>query len=104
MIDALVAKYVANRHRVISIAEARKLGLSPRQVEWRVRSGRWTALHRGVYLVGGGRPTPLARCRAAVLAIGGDARISHRTAAALWRLMDHGGPIHVTTPRKTPSR
>ena len=103
-LDARVAAYVARRHQVLSLAEARMLGASREAVRHRVQSGVWKRLHRGVYLVGQGRPTPLGLCRAAVLAIGGDAVVSHRTAAALHHLCNHGGPIHVTTTRKLPGR
>ena len=103
-LDLAVAAYVARRHQVLSIDEARALGATREAVRHRVAVGAWRRLHRGVYLVGPGRPTPLALCRAAVLAIGGDALVSHRTAAALHHLTPHGGPIHITTMRKVASR
>jgi hypothetical protein len=103
-VDAAVADYVRTRHGVLALGEARSLDLTDRQIEYRVTSRRWTRLHRGVYLVGSERPSPVARCRAAVLATGDDAVVSHRTAAALWGLLPHGGPVHVTSPRKLERR
>lgn len=42
---------------------------------------------------------------AAVLACGPNAVLSHRSAAALWGIRDHGsGPIDITSPSKTRSR
>ncbi|MCA1823365.1 MAG: type IV toxin-antitoxin system AbiEi family antitoxin domain-containing protein [Mycobacteriales bacterium] len=38
------------RGRVFTNADARAAGLTFRQVAWAVRSGRWTALRRGVYV------------------------------------------------------
>ena len=40
--------------------------------------------HRGVYLLGPAPPTPMARARAAALACGDDAVVSHRSAACLF--------------------
>jgi hypothetical protein len=103
--DAAVARYVKTRHRVIALAEVKALGLTKRPVERRLETEEWTTLHRGVYLVGGGEPTPWARCRAAALAIGADAWVTHRSATALWHLHDLAdGPVHVTTTRKLPAR
>jgi very-short-patch-repair endonuclease len=41
------------------------------------------------------------RWMAAVLAMGEGAVLSHRSAAALWGLRGHSGPIHVTLPSKS---
>ena len=43
-------------------------------------------MHRGVYLVGHEVLAPLARETAALLAIGPDSLLSHRTAATVWQL------------------
>jgi hypothetical protein len=99
-LDAAVGRYVARRHKVLSLEEARDLRLSYAAVRHRVDTGAWSTLHRGVYHVGAGIPTPLALYRAAVLSVGADAVLSHRSAAALWGLVAHGGPVHVTCPRK----
>ena len=65
-----------------------------------VRNGRLRRLHRGVYAVGAQPLTSLSRFRAAVLACGEGAALSHRSAAVLWRIgKDYRGPIEVTVPR-----
>jgi very-short-patch-repair endonuclease len=54
-------------------------------------------LHVGVYLLGAAPPTPMARARAAAIACGADAVVSHRSAAGLYGLLtDHGGDTEVT--------
>lgn len=54
-----------------------------------------------MFLVAHATPPPLAPQMAAVLAAGGDAVLSHRSAAALWQLSaSSGGVIEVTIPGK----
>jgi very-short-patch-repair endonuclease len=54
----------------------------------RVDAGALHRVHTGVYAVGYLRQTYERRLMAAVLACGPDAVVSHRSAAALWRLCD----------------
>jgi very-short-patch-repair endonuclease len=68
-------------------------------------TGRWQRMHRGVYLIGPAPPTATARARAAVLACGQGAVVSHRTAAELWGLIaPRGGDPHITVPGRSPRR
>jgi hypothetical protein len=54
-----------------------------------------------VYAVGHRPPSPLATAIAAVLACGPDAVLSHRSAAALWRILPRWhAPVDVTAPTK----
>ena len=62
-------------------------GLDRDAIAYRRRVGRLHLLHRGVYAVGHRPPSPLATAMAAVLACGPDAALSHRSAAALWRIL-----------------
>ena len=74
-------------------------------VHARVRAGRWHRVHHGVYAIGHRRRDPNARYMAAVLACGPGAVLSHRSAAAVWRIRPHhNGPAHVTTTRKLKRR
>lgn len=93
--DALIARIAALQHGSVSRAQALASGLSDRAVEHRLATGRWSAIHRGVYLVG---PIegPLTRHAAALLACGPGAVLSHRTAAALWGLPVTPRAIEVT--------
>src|SRR5688500_10958905 len=65
-------RLVARQAGVVSLAQAIAAGMSPDTVQRRVREGRWTRLHPRIYLVGGHRPTPEARIRAAWLWAGLD--------------------------------
>lgn len=92
-----MAAVAASQRGVISHAQLRAAGLGRGAVANRVANGRLHRVHRGVYLVGHPAPAPLAKEVAAVLACGPDAVLSHRSAAALWRLLPtDGGHVDVT--------
>jgi predicted transcriptional regulator of viral defense system len=98
--DAAIARFAAAQHGVVTLAELGRLGLSARAVRHRVASGRLHRLHRGVYVQG--RPTEQARWMAAVRAAGAGALLSHRSAAALWKLRpDSRIRVDVTVPGST---
>lgn len=84
---------------MLDLDELRALGLTKRQVDQHVAVGLLHRRHQGVYAVG--RPTLdfEGRCRAALLACGPDAAISHGSAAHLWDLRRSVGVIHVSAPR-----
>lgn len=87
----------ADRHSVLSRGELMGLGLSRGAIEHRLAVGRLHQLHRGVYAVGHPRVSLRGRWRAAVLAAGPGAALSHRSAAALWGIRPQsGGRIEVT--------
>src|SRR5215469_1843207 len=84
---------------VVTSSQVAEAGLSRRIVLWRMRSGRWQRLHRGVYATFSGEPSRTAALWAAVLYAGSGAVLSHRTAAELARLVDEPGDfVHVTIP------
>jgi very-short-patch-repair endonuclease len=85
--DRPLALLAANQHGVVSLEQLRDIGISSHAIAHRVRTGRLHRLHRGVYAVGHARLTNEGRWKAAVLAIGPDAVLSHRSAAALWGLL-----------------
>lgn len=73
------------------------VGLSERAVRDRVAAGRLTRMHRGVFAVA--TPTRKGRWMAAALAMGGQAVLSHCSAAALWELTDdRRTDVDVTVP------
>jgi very-short-patch-repair endonuclease len=88
---------IATREQLLAI------GFSARTVDRRVRSGRWRALHRGVYLIA---PTlvPGARALAAVFACQPHAYASHHTAALLQDLPLAAKPrtVHITVIGRNP--
>ncbi len=77
----------------MTVAQLAEAGLGPNAVAHRVAQGRLVRVYRGVFQVG-----PIARARgaemAAVLATGGV--LSHQSAAKMWGLRPHDGPVHVT--------
>jgi hypothetical protein len=79
-----VARVAAERDGVLSIHQLRACGLDDHAIARRVRDGRLHRLYRGVYAVGYPGLTLRGRFRAAVLACGERAVLSHFAAAAFW--------------------
>ncbi|MDX6648638.1 MAG: hypothetical protein QOJ97_589 [Solirubrobacteraceae bacterium] len=89
------------QHGLVSRVQLLRLGLGRRALQYRLRTGRLVAVRRGVYAVGHRPATLAARWMAAVLAVGEDAVLSHRSAAALLGLrMTARAQIDVTVPRR----
>jgi hypothetical protein len=85
---------------VVSRAQVLSSGMTRKQIEGRLRGGRWQRLYPGVYATFSGDPGRAAILWAAVLRVGDKAVLSHHTAAELAGLI--GTPsatIHVTVPR-----
>jgi hypothetical protein len=84
---------------LISVHQLGELGISKRAAVHRNDVGRLHRVHRGVYAVGHEAIGRNGRLRAAVLACGEGAVLSHGSAAALWGLRDHWPHlIDVTVP------
>ena len=84
---------------VVSRAQVLSSGMTRKQIEVRLRGGRWQRLYPGVYATFSGDPGRAAILWAAVLRVGDNAVLSHYTAAELAGLI--GTPsatIHVTVP------
>lgn len=82
----ILARIATRQHGVISRAQIFALGLGPAFIHDGLASGRLHQLHLGVYAVGHERLTQQSHWLAAVLACGGPSLLSHRSAAALWRI------------------
>jgi very-short-patch-repair endonuclease len=82
--DELIAALAEHQHGVVTRAQLIAGGVSPTAVAARVRAGRLSVVHRGVYVVGPVR-MPRVKQMAAVLACGQGAALSHVSAAVLWR-------------------
>jgi len=95
-------RYLAgNQCGVVSRSQALRAGLTTDMIKFRLRSGRWRLMHRGVYATFTGVPGRGARLWAAVLAAGPGAMLSYQTAAELHGLVDKAAnPIHVTVPHE----
>jgi very-short-patch-repair endonuclease len=99
--DVVLAELAARQHGVAAHAQLLELGFGAGAIKYRVRLGRLHLLHRGVYAVGHRPPSPLATAMAAVLACGDVAVLSHRSAAALWRIVPRWPALpEVTAPTK----
>lgn len=83
------------QHAMVAHRQLVALGFSRHAIAHLVERHQLRVMHRGVYAVGPARPTREARWMAAVLAVGPGAVLSHRSAAALWRLLaDDGRAVH----------
>lgn len=97
--DHLIARIAARQHGVITIQQLLIVGLTHHAVRSRVRAGRLYRVHRGVYAVGHSGLTTHGRWKAATLALGPRAVLSHRSAAELWELLSpNGAAPHVSLP------
>lgn len=88
-----------HQYGVVTRTQLLELGLRPSAIRYRVRSGRFRRLHRGVYALG---PTMPARARemAAVLACGPKTLVADWNAGALWDLLpprEARFPVQVVT-------
>lgn len=94
-----MAAFATNNYGVASRAELRALGFGDRAIDYRVAQGRLRRWHLGVYAVGHAHLSREGRWRAAVLACGEGAVLSHWDAAALHDLLPaRGVRIHVIRP------
>jgi len=107
--DLALARAAADQDGVVDIAQLYALGFSYEQVRQRVRRGRLHEIYRGVYAVGHRRLTIRGWLRAALLAGGAHAFLSHRTAAAVrcggrvqLRRIELTVPSGHTPPRREP--
>jgi hypothetical protein len=86
--EAAIWALAERQHGVLSVQQFEALGVSKSGVRSRVAAGRLRRVHRGVYRVGPGALDARGRWMAAVLAAGPGAVLSHRSAAALWGVLD----------------
>ena len=97
--DLQLTALATAQHGVVARSQLLTLGFSADAVKRRAAAGRLHRLHRGVYAVGHTALRVEGHWMAAVLALGGDAVLSHGTAAGAWDLRRRGsGAIHVTVP------
>jgi hypothetical protein len=86
--DVLVARVAAEQDGVVSLAQLRACRVSSNGVTTRVRNGHLHRVYRGFYAVGHIAVPARGRLRAAVLACGESAVLSHFAAADFWSLVD----------------
>jgi very-short-patch-repair endonuclease len=90
--DSGVAELAARQGGVVSRSQLRALGLDRYAVRRRVASGALHDVFR-VYAVGHPALTDLARLRGALLCVGSDALLGHRTAAGELGMCDQPGGV-----------
>ena len=103
-----VADLLDRQHGLITLGQCRERGMSHQEVRARVRTGAWRRVRRGAYVDVAHWPADAhgqlrVLCHALLLMLPAGTVVSHRTAAALWRLEsvtdDPHEEIHVTVPR-----
>ncbi len=95
-------KLAERQHGVVARRQLLALGFNAREIEHRVARGRLHPVVRGVYAVGWPRLTRERRWMAAVLACGRGAMLSHRSAAALWKIgAERDDEIDISVCRRT---
>jgi len=101
--DVLLSRLATRQSGVVSVRQLAALGLSRREIGQRVESDRLIRIHQGVYAVGHEDVSDRGRMIAALLAAGPGAVLSHRTAAALWRILPSmPQSVHVTLTDRRP--
>jgi very-short-patch-repair endonuclease len=86
--DERIAVCAAKQHGVVTAGQARAAGLTNHSIRHRIRTGRWRAIHRGVYAIAGVPSTAEQRIIAAVLAYGPIAVAASLSAAWLLGLLE----------------
>lgn len=95
-----MARLVASQYGVFSREQALRAGIGKSTISRRIASRRWDVVHSGVFRIAGAPWSWHQALVAACLAWGDGAVVSHRAAAALWRLPGfEPGPVEVTVPR-----
>jgi very-short-patch-repair endonuclease len=101
-IDRAVRKLALRQHAAFTAEQARALGASRKFAERRVAREEWEIVGDGVYRLTGAVPSWRQDLQIAVFIAGPGAVVSHRSAAALWRMPGfNAGPIEVLTRHGT---
>jgi hypothetical protein len=85
------------QHGLITRAQAREFGISDDAIDWRVKTGSWERIQRGVLRLPGAPATWQQGIMAPCLAIPG-ATASHQAAAALWEIPEVAARPEITVP------
>ncbi len=104
-VERAIARIGARQDNVISCEQLIAAGLGRGAIAHRLRAGWLQRIHQGVYLIGAAPPTAMARARAAAIACGPEAVVSHRSVAELLGLLPEAqGDVHVTVVGRNPHR
>lgn len=101
-LEAAISFLAERQHGVVTLGQLQFLGLGRAAVAKRARTGGLHRIHRAVYAVRHPALTAHGRWMAATRAYGPNALLSHRSAAALWGLLDGGeAQTHITLPGRS---
>lgn len=94
-------RIAARQHHLVTMAQCLENGLTAGHVHYRVATGLMVLVRPTVYRWCGAKPTWRMMAMAAVLAAGHEAVLSHRSAAALWGLINEGEDelLEITHPK-----
>lgn len=96
--DAAVAAIAARQLGLFTRADARAAGAGQAVIRRRVAKGRWVKLHPTVFRLAGVPPSWEQSLRAACLAAGPAAVVSHRAAAQIWELPGVSPDVELVLP------
>jgi very-short-patch-repair endonuclease/predicted transcriptional regulator of viral defense system len=101
-----VVREVAERqHGVFARRQLLALGVGSKLIDYWLETRRIDTVYQGVYAFSEALLSRYGRWLAAVLAVGPEAALSHRSAAALWGIRQQAsGPVEITTRRKPKQR
>jgi very-short-patch-repair endonuclease len=103
-VDERLTRLATLQHGVASRAQLLDAGLGRGAVRHRMASGALTPLFHGTYALGRTTATAHGWAQAALLSVGADAVLSHRTAAFLWGLAGPPDAVHLNVPRRLQPR
>jgi very-short-patch-repair endonuclease len=98
--DARIAAAASNQHGAFSRLQAMEAGFTDAMIHRRLTAGRWDRLYAGVYRLAGSQATWRQMLFALCLAGGPGSVVSHRSAAALWKMAGfEEGSLELIVPR-----
>jgi len=94
-----IYRFAKANYGLVTRAELLQAGFTDHMIQRRLASGEWRLIHPGVYQIDASALSWHARLRAATMAAGPEALVSHRTALQLWSLEGlNVAPIELTIP------
>lgn len=97
-VDRRCSSIGAQQHGLISRAQALDAGIATHDINYRLRTGKWKSVYPSVYLLRGVPFSVRTRLKAALLYVGEDSAISHRSAVTLLGLGHFPvSPVEIST-------